>query len=186
MGWIPVGLSADLLPSMAMPARVDGQDLAIWRAESGQTHVWGDRCPHRGMRLSRGFVRGETLACIYHGWQYGNDGGCTQIPAHPNLVPPKTICATTYACAEYSGVIWVALQTTTQVCRSFPGQAAVRSLAIKASAEKVMEYFSGADTGVVCVGGTNDIALALQPIDATHCTAHALASVSADRKEVSR
>ena len=104
MGWIAVGLSADLLPSMAMPGRVTGTDLAIWRAASGQVHIWGDRCPHRGMRLSHGFVRDETLSCIYHGWQYGADGGCNHIPAHPALIPPKSICATTYACAEQDGV----------------------------------------------------------------------------------
>ena len=58
------------------------------RSSSGATrpalpHVWEDRCPHRGMRLSMGFVRSDRIACLYHGWQYGTDGHCLYIPAHP-------------------------------------------------------------------------------------------------------
>ena len=33
-----------------------------------------DRCPHRGERLSGGQVRGEGLACPYHGWTWAPDG----------------------------------------------------------------------------------------------------------------
>ena len=31
-----------------------------------------NRCPHRGMALSA--VR-ENLACLYHGWHFGCEGG---------------------------------------------------------------------------------------------------------------
>ena len=68
-------------------------ELAVWRSASGRIAAWRDRCPHRGMRLSHGFVRGESLNCIYHGWTYGADGACRRIPAHPEVVPPATIRA---------------------------------------------------------------------------------------------
>jgi phenylpropionate dioxygenase-like ring-hydroxylating dioxygenase large terminal subunit len=186
LGWIAVGLSADLLPSMAMPGRVLGTDLAIWRAASGQLHIWGDRCPHRGMRLSHGFVRGETLSCIYHGWQYAADGGCSHIPAHPALIPPKSICATTYACAEQDGVIWVTLQPVLQLPPSFPGQIAIRSMAVHTSAATVAAHFDSGDTSVLQVGPANSITLLLQPVDADRCMIHALSDRTADRKAVSR
>jgi nitrite reductase/ring-hydroxylating ferredoxin subunit len=71
--------------------------------------AWDNRCPHRGMRLSFGFVRGESLTCIYHGWQYGTDGVCHTIPAHPDLTPPATLCATAFGCIEKDGIIWASV-----------------------------------------------------------------------------
>lgn len=171
---------------MAMPGRVLGTDLAIWRAASGLVHVWGDRCPHRGMRLSHGFVRGETLSCIYHGWQYGHDGGCSHIPAHPALVPPKTICATTYACTEADGLIWVSLQPATHAPPSFAGQVGVRSIAVAASAARIAAHFGSSDTSVVRVDQANGMTLVIQVLDADNCMIHALSNTSADRKTTSR
>ena len=63
----------------------------MWRDSDGVAHVWEDRCPHRGMRLSLGFVRGDQIACLYHGWRYDAAGQCRYIPAHPQLTPPETI-----------------------------------------------------------------------------------------------
>ena len=82
MAWTAVCIAADLPAKVVMPSVCDGTDIAVWRSASGQLAAWADRCPHRGMRLSHGFVRGEALNCIYHGWTYGADGGCTRIPAH--------------------------------------------------------------------------------------------------------
>ena len=106
--WTATGLSQDLPKGVVMAGHWQGHDLAVWRSATGRLQAWNDRCPHRGMRLSHGFVRGETLACIYHGWVYGAEGGCKHIPAHPALTPPTTITVTAFACVEQDGVIWVA------------------------------------------------------------------------------
>jgi len=103
---IPVGLSRDLVAKRVMRADVQGLDVAVWRDPDEGLHAWNNRCPHRGMRLSHGFVRGDKLACLYHGWHYGKDGGCAYIPAHPDLDPPATISAVVYNVAEAAGVIW--------------------------------------------------------------------------------
>lgn len=106
----PVALSRDLLPGRVQRAIAGDHDIALWRSASGRPAAWANRCPHRGMRLSHGFVRGETLACIYHGWQYGSEGTCTRMPAHPGLEPPATIRAAAFDLAEMGGVIWVATE----------------------------------------------------------------------------
>ncbi|KMW58660.1 Vanillate O-demethylase oxygenase-like protein [Candidatus Rhodobacter oscarellae] len=93
-----------------MRAQVNGQDLVVWRASNGDISAWDNRCPHRGMALSHGFVRGNDLACLYHGWHYGGTGVCRYIPAHPELDPPKTIKATVFSVAIADGVIWVNTQ----------------------------------------------------------------------------
>jgi len=104
---MPVGLSRDLPPKRVMRAFVRGQDIVVWRASNGDIAAWDNRCPHRGMSLSHGFVRGNALACLYHGWHYEQSGRCSYIPAHPDLDPPATIHSTRFGVIERDGVIWV-------------------------------------------------------------------------------
>ena len=126
--WIANGLSPDLPRAVVMHGDWQGVELAIWRSATGRLSAWKDRCPHRGMRLSHGFVRGETLACIYHGWVYGQDGACRHIPAHPAMVPPASIRAEAFACVEQDGVLWVAPAEATDAPPKLNGMEPVRSL----------------------------------------------------------
>lgn len=100
-----LALSTHIPPGEAHPAVLNGFELVIWRGMDGAVNLWEDRCPHRGMRLSFGFVRDNRLACLYHGWEFGDDSGCKRIPAHPDLEPPKTLCATPFPVAERFGMI---------------------------------------------------------------------------------
>ena len=135
--WHPVALSADIEPGTSNGTRILGREIVVWRDASGTAHVWDDRCPHRGMRLSFGFVRGDRIACLYHGWQYGADGQCRHIPAHPDLVPPETIRVPVLDAIERLGMIWVREAATADVLPP-PGERAVqpvRSIAIDCAAE---------------------------------------------------
>ncbi|MFK0161647.1 Rieske 2Fe-2S domain-containing protein [Rhizobium sp. NPDC090279] len=104
--WVPVALSASIEAGTSAGAVVDGSEIVVWRDSSGKAHVWEDRCPHRGMRMSFGFVRGDHIACLYHGWQYDNAGQCRYIPAHPALEVPQTIKVPTYLAEEKYGIVW--------------------------------------------------------------------------------
>lgn len=106
-GWHAIALSRDVPAGQPLPVILGGREIVVWRGESGTVRAWIDRCPHRGMRLSFGFVRGDTLSCLYHGWRYRLDGGCDRIPAHPDLVPPKTITADAYPTVEAAGLVWL-------------------------------------------------------------------------------
>ena len=106
--WIPIALSREVPPGVTRAVGLDGKELVIWRGDGGAL-VWEDRCPHRGMRLSLGFVRNNSLNCLYHGWQYGPSSSCIRIPAHPDLAVAPTIKANAYRAAETGGLIWVRL-----------------------------------------------------------------------------
>lgn len=106
--WHPVALSAAIAPGTSAGATLDGLEIAVWRDIHGVVHAWEDRCPHRGMKLSFGFVRDDHIACLYHGWEYDAAGQCRKIPAHPTLVVPASICVKTYAVADAAGMVWVA------------------------------------------------------------------------------
>ena len=165
--WTPVALSADLPAGTVIPARISAGSIALWRSESGRLAASADRCPHRGMSLSHGFVRGESLSCIYHGWSYAQAGNCIRIPAHPGLTPPETIRAKTFTVEEAGGVIWVAADETETKPPVLEGLIPLRSMttdagiaaietaaSAKASAEGLIEPAGG--TLCLLVSARND------------------------------
>jgi hypothetical protein len=142
------------------------------------------------MRLSHGFVRGETLACIYHGWVYGQDGACRHIPAHPAMVPPASIRAEAFACVEQDGVLWVAPAAAPDAPPKLYGMEPVRSLAMRADASALAQASGltgeGNLQGVAQIGGNAvSLCLLLQP-KAGATMVHALCGTDADRLAVSR
>jgi nitrite reductase/ring-hydroxylating ferredoxin subunit len=191
--WVANGLSKDVVAGVVVPGRWQGVDLAIWRSALGVLRAWKDRCPHRGMRLSHGFVRGEGLSCIYHGWTYGTDGGCRSIPAHPDLVPPAAIRAEALACAEGGGVIWVAAAGEASPLPDLAGLRPLRSLAMVASPAQIAAALprlrpgSGGLRGTVTTGGAEaTLCLLLQDAADGQTMVHALCGPQDDPVAVSR
>ncbi|RWF62850.1 Rieske (2Fe-2S) protein [Mesorhizobium sp. M4B.F.Ca.ET.190.01.1.1] len=129
--WMPVALSADLPAGTVMPAQSPAGPVALWRSRSGRAAAFADRCPHRGMRLSHGFVRGETLSCIYHGWGYAQAGNCLRIPAHPALTPPDTIRVATQPVEDGGGIIWISVGEPAAGPPRFEGLAPLRSMMVE-------------------------------------------------------
>ena len=105
----PIGLATCVELNQVVAAHCGAQEFAVWRDSKGVLHANQNRCPHRGMRLSFGFVREDRLNCLYHGWSYDGGGQCRHIPAHPQLTPPKTICLQTYAVRERHALVWLAV-----------------------------------------------------------------------------
>jgi nitrite reductase/ring-hydroxylating ferredoxin subunit len=153
-----------------MAGHWNGTDLAVWRSASGRLAAWKDRCPHRGMRLSHGFVRGETLACIYHGWVYGTDGACRHIPAHPALEPPAAIRTEAFGCIEQDGVLWLAPVGTAGDPPSLDGLRPLRSLTLTCDAAALLgaePALTGQDVlrgRVTIAGQAQDICLLVQTV----------------------
>jgi nitrite reductase/ring-hydroxylating ferredoxin subunit len=107
--WFPVEFSRNLLPGQVLQSTLLGHELALWRSASGAMEVWENRCPHRSVRLSLGFVVGEELVCRYHGWRYGRDGHCVSVPSSPKDASPPAACARTYLSRESDGIVWASL-----------------------------------------------------------------------------
>jgi nitrite reductase/ring-hydroxylating ferredoxin subunit len=143
VGWYPLALSDGLEAARSAGTRLFDRELCIWRDSDGQAHAWEDRCPHRGMRLSFGFVRGNRIACLYHGWQYDTRGQCRLIPAHPDLDVPATIRVATYPCVERLGMLWVYSDRAIDTPPDLPVEARevtpVRSLYVDREPAQVMQ-----------------------------------------------
>ena len=107
--WQPVYRSEDLAPGRAVPMRIMGEDLTLYRGgEAGAPHLLAFRCAHRGTQLSTGRVEGENLRCFYHGWMYGPDGQCLEQPAEPEPFCSR-IKIKSYPIREYLGLIFAYL-----------------------------------------------------------------------------
>ena len=159
-GWTPIALSRDVPAGVTRAVLVDGRELVIWRGD-GAAHVWEDRCPHRGMRLSLGFVRDNSLNCLYHGWQYGASSSCIRIPAHPDLAVSPTIKANAYPVVERGHLIWTRLSAET-TAPELPEALPVASVAVDADADVILALCAAAPQGGAQIFGVDLDGVTLQ------------------------
>lgn len=171
-GWYPLALGADLDPSTSTGTRLFGHELVVWRDAAGGAHVWEDRCPHRGMRLSFGFVRGDHIACLYHGWQYDAAGQCRAIPAHPEVTVSPMIRANTYPSCERGGLVWVRWGDDAQEPGEDGPVTPVRSLTLDVTAERAASLLGGAGPLVTCDLAGLPARIGLQPLGPGETTLH--------------
>src|ERR1700735_404893 len=106
--WQPVFVSSELAVGAAKPLRILGGEYTLYRGESGAAHIVSFRCAHRGTQLSVGFVRGDALQCLYHGWTYRADGACIAQPAEPQPYCEKTPIRS-YPTQDYLGFVFAYL-----------------------------------------------------------------------------
>lgn len=117
--WHVVAASEDVREDAIIPARLMGEDLAIWRC-GGEVLVWQDLCQHRGTRLTLGRIEGGQVVCAYHGWTYDSGGRCVSMPAHPDQAPPVRARVRTYRAKEKYGLVWAALGNPLRDIPAFP------------------------------------------------------------------
>src|SRR6478736_7379303 len=60
---------------------IAGEKIVFGRDSKGHPFALRDNCPHRGIPISYGWFDGDTIQCCYHGWEFGCDGACKNIPA---------------------------------------------------------------------------------------------------------
>ncbi len=104
--WIAVGRSQDLRKGRAKPIRIMSEDFALYRGDSGKAFCVDYRCPHRRAQMHLGWIEGDDIRCVYHGWKFEGGGQCVEQPAEePGFARKVRIGA--YPCNEYLGLIWV-------------------------------------------------------------------------------
>jgi vanillate O-demethylase monooxygenase subunit len=108
--WHVVALSDQVKTNHPVQVHLLGEAIALWRTLD-KIVACQDRCPHRGMSLSRGWVDGgQAIVCPYHAMSFNSDGRCTRIPAAPKLTCfPQVANLYTYRVKEKYGFVWVAL-----------------------------------------------------------------------------
>jgi 5,5'-dehydrodivanillate O-demethylase len=135
MFWQPVYRSQDLPPGQSVPIRIMGEQFTLYRGElssfplageepalslskgrdggdaggdGGRVHLLAFRCAHRGAQLSTGWVEGDCLRCLYHGWKYDASGQCVEQPDEDPAFAAQVRIAS-YPVREYLGLVFAYL-----------------------------------------------------------------------------
>ena len=118
MGWFAVSYSDEIATGQSKPIRYFGHDMVLFRTESGEAVVLDAYCPHLGAHLGKGIegepdkggkIKGEAIACPFHGWQFDKNGHCVGVPYAKNM-PPKVQgkrSLKSWPLVEMNQVIWV-------------------------------------------------------------------------------
>jgi phenylpropionate dioxygenase-like ring-hydroxylating dioxygenase large terminal subunit len=115
--WYPILRSEDLGYDKPEKTKVLGVDLVSFRDQKGDAHVLSDTCVHRGASLGGGWSGGSSprivngcVVCPYHGWEFGGDGQCKNIPSigYGTKTPPRAK-VDSYPVQEKYGIIFAFL-----------------------------------------------------------------------------
>ncbi|MDO5500952.1 MAG: Rieske 2Fe-2S domain-containing protein, partial [Propionibacteriaceae bacterium] len=110
--WIPALLASEVAEPGGAPVRVPllGERLVAFRSPDGVVGLLEARCPHRHASLFWGRNEDDGIRCVYHGWKFGRDGQCLEMPAEPeDSSYRERVRAVAYPTHEAAGVIWAYL-----------------------------------------------------------------------------
>ncbi len=118
--WHPVALAADIADA-PVAVRVLGEDWVLARLGE-RVAAFPDRCPHRLAPLSAGRVEGDRIRCGYHGWCFGADGACLEIPAvgSAGRAPGRARLEGPAGLIERDGIVFIALEDPVTTVHEVP------------------------------------------------------------------
>jgi vanillate O-demethylase monooxygenase subunit len=81
------------------------QDVVLYRTAAGEAVALHGRCPHRLYPLASSTREGDAVRCAYHGFAFGADGRCVDIPTQPHI--PASMQVRRYPTHEAHGWVWI-------------------------------------------------------------------------------
>ncbi len=106
MGWYSVSRSHELSVGEVKRVQAFDRELVLYRTRSGVPVLQDAFCPHLGAHLGvQGRVIGESIRCPFHGWRFGTDGRCVEIPYCSDI--PERARIRTWQTGEQNGEIYV-------------------------------------------------------------------------------
>lgn len=105
-GWFAVASSDEIAEGEVRAIRYFGQELVLFRTNSGEARVFDAYCPHLGAHLGHGgTTEGDDLVCPFHGWKFGRDGTCSAMPYGRKI--PNAARTRRWEVREKQGVVMV-------------------------------------------------------------------------------
>ena len=85
--WHPIAAVAELDDKPTKSVRLLGEDLVLYRDQSGTYGLIDRLCAHRRVDLSYGIPEETGLRCMYHGWMFDETGQCIEQPFEETVHP---------------------------------------------------------------------------------------------------
>jgi len=104
--WWVAAFSADVDQDLVGTWLLD-MPVLLYRKSDGQVVAIENRCPHRGAPLSLGCRKGDAVQCGYHGFTFGPDGECVDVPS--TGAPLAAARVRSFPVRESAPFIWVYL-----------------------------------------------------------------------------
>jgi phenylpropionate dioxygenase-like ring-hydroxylating dioxygenase large terminal subunit len=78
-GWYVFGTSEELAPGRLLGRKFMGEQVVVFRSNTGKAYAVEAYCPHLGAHLGYGgSVQGDLLQCPFHGFQFNGMGECVR------------------------------------------------------------------------------------------------------------
>ena len=106
--WHPVAVADQIAVGKGMPIQIMGEELTLYRGASGTPYLVAGRCAHRLTLLHTGWIEGENIRCMYHGWQYNGSGKCVNQPGERDPLNNR-VSIRSYPARDYGGLIFAYL-----------------------------------------------------------------------------
>ena len=88
-GWYCLAFSDEIAPGQIRSETFMGQEVVVFRTESGEVAVTDAYCPHMGSHFGHGGdIQGETIRCPFHSFCFDTQGNCTKT-GYDTKPPPK-------------------------------------------------------------------------------------------------
>jgi len=106
--WQPAALTVELDGERPVrPVTLLGEDLVLFKDNSGRYGLMDKQCPHRGADLCYGRREDNGLRCPFHGWLFDVSGQCVEMPGEPaQSQMHKKVKTKAYPCREKNGIIF--------------------------------------------------------------------------------
>src|SRR4051795_1722460 len=108
--WMPFAAAGEMDKQATKPVRLLGEDLVLYKDESGNYGLVDRHCPHRRADMSYGWVEECGIRCNYHGWKFDHTGTCVDQPfeevAHPDARFKDRITIKAYPVEARAGLLW--------------------------------------------------------------------------------
>jgi phthalate 4,5-dioxygenase len=113
--WQPAALVDELAGNRPVrPVRLLGENLVLFRDQTGRYGLIERACPHRGTDLAFGRLEDGGLRCAFHGWLFDVNGRCLETPAEPDdSMLAANIRQKSYPVVEKSGILFAYLGSGT-------------------------------------------------------------------------
>jgi phenylpropionate dioxygenase-like ring-hydroxylating dioxygenase large terminal subunit len=100
-----VAATSDEVGRELLARRLLGRAVLLYRVRSGEVVALRDRCAHRGLPLTRGWLDDDEVVCAYHGFRYAASGRCVRVPSQPRV--PDGVRVRSFPVRDDGVFVWV-------------------------------------------------------------------------------